>query len=119
MSWSTNVLLTLANWVLGAVELYLIFWFFDNPISMAEAWSIEAVVELVRAGAFFIPAGIGAQEGALVLIVAPITGQPPLGLAVALVRRLREIVWIVWGGVIGWRLGATSWGHAATRRSLL
>ena len=97
------VLLTLANWVLGAVELYLIFWFFGHPISMAEAWSIDAVVELVRACAFFIPAGIGAQEGALVLIISPITGQPPLGLAVALVRRLREILWIAWGGVIGWR----------------
>ncbi len=95
-------LLTLANWMLGVVELYLIFWFFGNPVSMAEAWAIEAIFELVRAGAFFIPAGIGAQEAALVLIVAPITGQPSLGLAVALVRRAREVVWIIWGGAIGW-----------------
>jgi hypothetical protein len=74
---------------------------------MAEAWSIEAVVELVRVCAFFIPAGIGAQEGALVLIISPITGQPPLGLTVALVRRFREILWIAWGGVIGWRFSGT------------
>ncbi len=95
--------LTFVNWVLGAVELYLILWFFGHPVSMAEAWCIEAVVELVRAGAFFIPAGIGVQEGAMVLVISPITGQPSLGLAVALVRRLREIIWIVWGFLIAWR----------------
>jgi hypothetical protein len=75
--------------------------------------NIEAVMELVRACAFFIPAGIGAQEGALVLIIWPITGQPLLGLAVALVRRLREILWIAWGGAIGWRfsgqMGRSNW----------
>ncbi|MDP6486118.1 MAG: flippase-like domain-containing protein [Alphaproteobacteria bacterium] len=95
--------LTFVNWVLGAVELYLILWFFGHPVSVAEAWCIEAVVELARAGAFFIPAGIGVQEGAMVLIITPITGQPSLGLAVALVRRLREIIWIGWGFLIAWR----------------
>jgi len=100
---SMALALTFINWVLGAVQLYLILWFFGHPVSMAEAWCIEAVVELVRAGAFFIPAGIGVQEGAMVLIITPITGQPSLGLAVALVRRLREIIWIVWGFLIAWR----------------
>jgi uncharacterized protein (TIRG00374 family) len=118
---ASAVVLSLANWMLGAVELYLIFWFFDHPISMAEALSIEAVVELVRACAFFIPAGIGAQEGALVLIIWPITGQPPLGLAVALVRRLREILWIAWGGAIGWRfsgqMGRSNWLSNAAPKS--
>jgi uncharacterized protein (TIRG00374 family) len=95
--------LTFINWVLGAVELYLILWLFGHPVSMVEAWCIEAVVELVIAGAFFIPAGIGVQESAMVLIITPITGQPSLGLAVALIRRLRQIIWIVWGFLIAWR----------------
>ena len=96
------LVLTFVNWLLGAVELYLILWFFGHPVSITEAWCIEAVVELARAGAFFIPAGIGIQEGAMVLIIAPITGQPSLGLAVALVRRVREIIWIAWGFLIAW-----------------
>ena len=58
---------------------------------------------IARAMAFFIPGTIGVQEGALTLIIRSITGDASLGLAVALVRRGREIIWIVWGFLIGWR----------------
>ena len=97
------VLLTLINWMLGMVEIYLILLFLGHPVSMAEAWSIDAMLELARAMAFFIPGTIGVQEGALTLIIRSITGDASLGLAVALVRRGREIIWIVWGFLIGWR----------------
>jgi hypothetical protein len=30
-----------------------------------------------------------------------ITGSPALGVAVSLVRRFREIVWLVWGALLG------------------
>jgi hypothetical protein len=55
------------------------------------------VAQLVRSATFFIPASIGAQDGALLIIGAAITGQPSFGLTVALARRIREIVWAVWG----------------------
>ncbi|MBN4083179.1 flippase-like domain-containing protein [bacterium AH-315-B06] len=96
------VLLTLVNWAMGAVELWITLWLLGYPISMVEAWGAEAAVELVRAATFFIPASIGAQEAAYVLVLGPIIGQPPLGLAVAVIRRFREIVWIIWGFVIAW-----------------
>ena len=96
------VMLTLANWALGAVELWLTLWLVGYPITMAEAWAVDAAVELVRAATFFIPASIGTLEVALVLMIGHITGQPSLGLAVAVIRRFREIVWIVWGFAIAW-----------------
>lgn len=96
------VLLTLANWALGAVELWVTLWLVGHPISMVEAWYADAAVELVRAATFFIPASIGTQEAALVLVLGHITGQPSLGLAVAVIRRFREVVWIAWGFVIAW-----------------
>jgi uncharacterized protein (TIRG00374 family) len=95
--------LTLTSWLLGTVELYVTLWLLGNPVSFTDAWIIEAVTQLVRAATFVIPASIGAQEGAFVLIVGAITGQPALGLAVALVRRAREIVWILAGFALGWR----------------
>jgi hypothetical protein len=76
--------------------------FLGHPISLTDAWVIEAAVQLVRSGAFFIPAGIGMQEGAFFVIIALLTGQPALGLAVAAVRRFREVIWIAWGLVLGW-----------------
>lgn len=95
-------LCTLANWFLGALELYAILYFLDVPVSFAEAWSLQAVVELVRAATFFIPASLGAQEGALVLMLAAFPGGAALGLAVALIKRLRELLWIGAGLLTGW-----------------
>jgi len=97
-----SVLLTLANWLLGAVELWVTLWFIGEPITLVEALCADAAVELVRAATFFIPATIGTQEAALVLVLGHITGQPSVGLAVAVIRRFREIIWVVWGFAIGW-----------------
>ena len=91
-------------WVLGAVELYLIFWFLGHPVAVGEAIAIAAMVELVRAGTFFIPASIGAEEATLAVIVSTITGEAGLGLAVAFVRRYRELLWIGVGFLIAWRI---------------
>ncbi|MCW5698884.1 MAG: flippase-like domain-containing protein [Rhodospirillales bacterium] len=95
--------LALLHWAVGALEIMLTAYFLGNSLTLLEAWSIAAVVELVRAGTFFIPASIGAQEGALVVVTGAITGQPTLGLSLALVRRFRELLWILWGLGIGWR----------------
>lgn len=91
------------NWPLGVLEVYFLMAFLENPIAIADAWIIEAVVQLVRAGTFFIPVGIGTQEGIFVLVCSAIAGDPSLGLAMALARRFREILWMLWGLAI-WRL---------------
>lgn len=99
--------LALSSWMLGALELYVILDFLGRPITPAEAWITEAVLQLVRAGSFFIPAGLGASEVGFVVLVGALTGQPSLGLAAALMRRARELLWIVAGVALGWRLSFT------------
>ncbi len=91
--------LTLAfgNWLLGVVEVYAALYFLGFPVSWTEAWIIEAAAQLIRTGTFFIPASLGAQEGVYLLICGAITGSPTAGIAAALARRVREIVWIVAG----------------------
>ncbi len=59
----------------------------ENPVTTA--------VQLVRAGTFFIPVRFGANEIGLVLIVETLVGLPSLGLAAALIRRGRELLWII------------------------
>jgi len=95
------VLLALVNWLLGVAEVYYAMWFLGHPITWAEAYMIEAVTQMVRAGTFFIPLSLGAQEGAFVIVVQTITVSSTLGLALGVVRRLREIIWIAVGFVIG------------------
>lgn len=93
--------LALMNWVFGAVEMYLIFWFLDHPISVTDAWMLEGIVVLVRAATFFVPAHLGVQDGAITLIGQALTGSPEIGLAVALLRRGRELAWTAVGLAIG------------------
>lgn len=84
----------MGNWILGVAELYVILTLIGHPVTWFEAWLIEAVVQMIRTAAFFIPAGVGAQEGALMLTCGIITGSPNVGISAALVRRFRELVWI-------------------------
>ena len=74
----------------------------DIPVTLAEAWLIETVAQLVRVGTFFIPASLGATEVAMVLLYEALVGAPSLGFAVALIRRARELLWIAWGLWLGW-----------------
>jgi uncharacterized protein (TIRG00374 family) len=94
---ATVFVLSFLNWVLGIFEIWLIMDLIGHPISLTDAWIIETVAQLVRSATFFIPASIGAQEGAFLVVGAAITGQPSFGLTVALARRIRELVWTAWG----------------------
>lgn len=98
---AATVTMAFLSWVFGAFEIFYALEFLGHPVSIAEAWVIEAMAQMVRAGSFFIPASIGLQDGAFVLMCAAITGSPELGVAVALVRRIREIVWIAAGFLLG------------------
>ena len=93
--------LALVNWMLGVVEIYYALVFLGHPVTWAEAWIIEAVAQMVRTGAFFIPAAIGVQEGAFLLVCGAITGSAPIGVAVSVIRRIREVTWIILGFAVG------------------
>ena len=93
--------LAFLNWVAGAVEIYVAMMFLGHPVSFVDAWIIESVTQLVRTAVFFIPAALGAQEGAFLLIFTVMTGGPALGVAMALVRRARELVWLLLGAAFG------------------
>ncbi len=91
------LILAFTNWILGAVEIYVTMHLIGNPISLVDAWIIEAIAQLVRTATFFIPASIGAQEGVFLIFGTAFTGSPATGLTMAITRRIREIIWIIWG----------------------
>lgn len=93
-----------ASWMLGIVEIQIIMYGLGHPVSFAEAWVIEALAQLVRAATFFIPAGIGAQEGTFLLVLGAMTGSPALGVAVGVVRRFRQLIWLGLGVAMSWML---------------
>jgi len=107
-------LLALLNWMIGLAELYAIMWFLGQSLSLSDIWLIESMAQLVRAAAFVIPGSLGATEGVLFLLYGALTGVPTLGLVVAVIRRARELLWIVWGLALGW---AFSLSPAAAARA--
>ncbi|MSP80022.1 MAG: flippase-like domain-containing protein [Rhodospirillales bacterium] len=95
------VALAFLNWVAGAVEIYVAMILLGHPVSFVDAWIVESVAQLIRTAVFFIPAALGAQEGAFLLIFTVMTGGPALGVAMALIRRARELVWLLLGAAFG------------------
>lgn len=96
------------GWMLGAFEVFAIFYAVDLPISFAQAVAIEALASVIKALAFFIPGSLGAQEGGNVLIFALFGFSSSLGFTFSLVRRMRELLWITLGLLVllhyyGWR----------------
>ena len=81
------------GWALGIVEVYLILRFLGVAVSWGEAWVIESLWQLVKASSFLIPASLGTQEGGVLLICTALGIGSVAGLALALVRRFRELVW--------------------------
>lgn len=98
---ATAVALAFVTWTLGAVEIWLAMRFLGQPVTFTDAWVIESVTVLLRSTLFFVPANIGIQDGTLVVLVSLMTGSAPAGLALALLRRFRELAWIGFGLAIG------------------
>lgn len=99
------------GWAAGVVEVWLMLYGLGSPVTWEQAWVIESLWQLLKSAAFLIPAGIGAQEGGIVLIFLGLGLPLPLGLAMAIVRRIREFVW-TGAGLFVWSRYEAAWGKA-------
>jgi uncharacterized protein (TIRG00374 family) len=92
------------DWAFGVVEV----WAFlavatpvEDPFLLAVV--IEAAIDVVKGLSFFVPGSLGAQEGGITWLFAVLGPGVTAGGAYAVLRRLREAVWI------GLGLAALSW----------
>ena len=96
-----STLAVLGEWMSGVFATYVAVNLLGYPITFVEALVIDSFVALVRSVFFFVPADLGTQEGAQVLICAGITGSPELGLALATIRRSRDLLILALGALFG------------------
>lgn len=89
-----STLYNFLGWFTGTFEVYFIGIALGMPISFTEAWLLEALIQVLRIVTFFIPSSVGIQEGGIVLIFAEFGFSSGLSLAFAMVRRIREMIWI-------------------------
>jgi glycosyltransferase 2 family protein len=97
-----SIFFAVLGWTLGLAEVYLIFYFLGFFPSFIDIWIIDAMAQLIRAGSFFIPLSIGAQEGGMVLIFSALGYPGSLGLATSLIVRVKQLTWVALGLGLGW-----------------
>jgi len=84
--------LHLLSWLASVIGAWLILRFIGWPRPFLRVAAMESLMLAVRNAAFLIPAGLGVQEGAYVLM-APLFGlSPSAALALSLLKRGRDIV---------------------------
>ncbi|HEY1996277.1 lysylphosphatidylglycerol synthase domain-containing protein [Paraburkholderia sp.] len=82
----------LSGYVLGALETYWALSLLGHPVSIGGALAIEGLTQAVRHAAFFVPAGLGVQDAAVVLLAEMFGVDREVALSLALVKRMREIL---------------------------
>ncbi len=89
--WRASALRMLFRVVLAG-ETFLILKLLGRDPSWTEVLVIESLAQAARAGAFWIPGALGAQEGAIVAIGWALGISGPDAMALALAKRWRELV---------------------------
>lgn len=92
--------LSTGHWLMGALEVYLILAFLGLPISFAAAMMIEMGVVLVKSAGAFIPGQVGIEEyGNKLMLDLVGASAPGLWLTVSILRRARQLFWLMIGGI--------------------
>jgi glycosyltransferase 2 family protein len=92
-----------AGWAAGVIEVYLILWLLGLPVSVHSALTIEVFSVAIDGMLFFVPAKVGTQEGGKVLIFTLLGLDPSKGLALGILRRIRELTWALIGMLLLYR----------------
>jgi glycosyltransferase 2 family protein len=79
------------SWFAGGLEIWIALYFLEVPVSLTDALLLDALLHAATMVFFIVPAGLGVQEGALLLFGTMIGLPPETCLALAVMRRCREI----------------------------
>jgi len=84
-------------WLTELFEVYAIFYFLGAEVGWLASFSIAALAVLIKGSVSMIPGGLGAQEGGYLFLLMALGYSEVTGISFALLRRIREILWILIG----------------------
>lgn len=88
------------GWLLDTLDIYLVAWLLGMPIGWTQALAVEAFISVAKMLGLFVPGALGVQESGIVL-VCRLAGLPDaLGLAYAIIRRGRDVVYASFGWLL-------------------
>lgn len=91
--------LLLLQWGVETVETVLVLRLLGVPLDLVSGFASEVAGSLIRSFAFILPAGVGAQDAGYITMFDALSGThlATLGAAFVLVKRAKELFWIVVG----------------------
>ncbi len=94
------VIFSWLHWLAGGIEIYFLFRFMGIEIGIGEALLLDSGIVVIKSLLGFIPAQIGVEEYAtkILMLVIGVTSNA-IWFAVAILRRCRQLVWILIGAV--------------------
>jgi putative membrane protein len=106
----------LAGLVAGASEVWFALMRLGYPATFSQALAIEALSHAARQMAFFVPAGLGVLEAALLLLGGMLGVSPQVPLSLALIKRSRELLFGI-PALLTWQwVELRQWRRAGKRR---
>lgn len=97
-AFAVSLALFFVGWIAEGLEVYAILLYLSEaPPDLVMSMSIAALALVIKGGAFFIPGSLGAQEGGNFLLLMAFGYSDVAGITFAILRRIRELVWIAAG----------------------
>src|SRR5262249_6676076 len=87
------------GWLVEALESYVLLRLVGAEISWAQLLALEASVAVIRSLTVFVPAGLGFQDAGYLAFFAAfkIPDATAVGTAFVILKRAKELVWVVVG----------------------
>jgi len=86
--------------LIGVIEIYAIMSFISQPLGFEDSLILFSATSLVQILFFFFPSQVGASEGSIVYMAKALGQSTAGGMALAIIRRARLIVWTLIGWII-------------------
>ncbi|AQU87584.1 hypothetical protein B0W47_08975 [Komagataeibacter nataicola] len=100
--------LQLLGWSLGMFEVFVVLAAMGHPLSLADSFVIESVGQAAKSAGFAVPGALGVSEGGYILIGGLLGLSPQEGIALSLIKRLREIAWGL-PSLVAWQVMEMRW----------
>ena len=94
-----SVTVYLAGWLADSLEILLVSHLLGMPLNWSQSLAFEAFISVAKALGVFAPAALGVQESGVIFLFYLFGLPPALGVSYAILRRARELTFVLVGGV--------------------
>lgn len=102
------------GWIADTLEILLVSHLLGMPIDFSQALAVEAFISVAKALGIFVPGALGVQESGIVFLCYLFGLPPALGISYAIIRRGREVVYALIGGMFLYAGGLSFRSRVAT-----